>query len=271
MMPYPYLFSWLVVHCLLQAVDCIQLFTSESAPAGLSEPCLSALTADVACSRPVPRFRYGYFYSESTLNSSCTSECEKALGAYEAAIASSCADDTWEGYDDEGGAPLVYIPSLLRYQYSLTCLKESGRWCNVVTGSAATVDDPGDSPIRFTDIVANGTQADPCDMCFILSLRIQASVPFYDGPAILSQSLYQSKTSSCKVEGMPMTTSSLPFSVCVVPLFIPCLSTRTEQDHTDHPYRIQHQLRVLEAHTKSNLGMTVTAFQQPRVYQQLGC
>ena len=217
-MPSPYIFSWLLVHYLLQAVDAIQLFTPESAPAGLSEGCLSALTADVACSRPVPRFRYGYFYSESTLSSSCTPECEQALGTYETAIASSCADDTWEGYDDEGGAPISYIPSILRYQFSLTCLKEGGRWCNVVAGSAATVDDPGDSPIRFTDIVANGTRADSCDMCFILSLRLQASVPFYDGPAIQSQSVYQSKTSSCKVEGMPMTTSSLPFSVLVVVL-----------------------------------------------------
>lgn len=203
-------------------MDGIQLFTPEIAPAGLSESCLDALTADVASSRPVSRFRYGYYYSESTLNSSCTSECELALSAYETTIASSCADDTWEGYDDEDGEPLTYIPSLLRYQYSLTFLKESGRWCNVVPGSAATVDDPGESPIRFTDLVANGTRADPCDMCFILSLRIQLSVPFYDGPALRSQSIYESKTSACQIEGMPITTSPLPFSVLATPYLTLC-------------------------------------------------
>ena len=62
-------------------------------------------------------------------------------------------------------------------------------------------------------MVGNGTEADACDMCFIKSLRIQASVPYYDGPAIVSQSLYESKTSSCKVKDMPRTTSSLPVIV----------------------------------------------------------
>ncbi|KAI9642412.1 hypothetical protein NHQ30_009217 [Ciborinia camelliae] len=130
-------------HYLLQGVIASQLITPNAAPSGLSAPCLSALTAEVPCSRLVSRFRYGYFYSESTLASSCTSECATALGAYENSVASACASDTWEGYDDEGGAPLGYIPSLLRYQYSLTCLKESGRWCNIVAGAAASFGDPG--------------------------------------------------------------------------------------------------------------------------------
>lgn len=222
---------------LVRSTSASQFFTEDSAPPNLSKACVGALTADIPCSRLVPRFRYGFFYSESTLNATCIPECEEALGSYEAAVVSACERDTWEGYDDEGGAPLGYIPSILRYQYSLTCLRDRERWCNVVTGAAATVDDPGgedistyclhmtlkrltdsfspptDSPFRFTDIVANGTVADPCDMCFILSLRIQAGAPFYDGPAIASQSLYQSKTSSCKIQDVPLTTTSVPFSM----------------------------------------------------------
>lgn len=215
---------------LVRAVDPIQLFTETTAPKGLSAGCLTALTAEVPCSPLVPRFRYGYFYSASTLNSSCTQECDSALVSYESSVNSACKDDVWDGYDDEGGAPLGWIPSLLRYQYSLTCLQDSGRWCNVVTGAAAAIADPGgnrsqtfdlfsreanknnkiESPISFTDIVANGTDISPCDMCFVKGLRIQASVPYYDGPAIISQSIYESKTSSCSISGMPRTTSSLP-------------------------------------------------------------
>lgn len=237
-----WLFISLDILLSLRGSNATQLFSEETAPADISQACLSALTADVACSRAVPRFRYGYFYSESSLSASCTSECEDGLKAYETAVVSACADDTWEGYDDEGDAPVSYIPSLLRYQYSLTCLRDSGRWCNVVTGAAATVGDAGgesvfppcsfirsfskwscvdlgcscgntDSPFRFTDIVANGTALEACDMCFVLSLKIQAGAPFYDGPAISSQSLYESKTSSCKIDGMPITATSVPFPV----------------------------------------------------------
>ncbi|KAI1448974.1 carbohydrate-binding module family 50 protein [Annulohypoxylon stygium] len=202
---------------LVRAVDPIQLFTETTAPKGLSAGCLTALTAEVPCSPLVPRFRYGYFYSASTLNSSCTQECDSALVSYESSVNSACKDDVWDGYDDEGGAPLGWIPSLLRYQYSLTCLQDSGRWCNVVTGAAAAIADPGESPISFTDIVANGTDISPCDMCFVKGLRIQASVPYYDGPAIISQSIYESKTSSCSISGMPRTTSSLPATIVPLP------------------------------------------------------
>jgi LysM repeat protein len=47
----------------------------------------------------------------------------------------------------------------------------------------------------------------PCDLCFIESLKFQAESPFYDGS--LLSSIYTSKTSSCKVTGMPLTTSTL--------------------------------------------------------------
>jgi LysM repeat protein len=48
----------------------------------------------------------------------------------------------------------------------------------------------------------------PCDLCFIKALKFQAESPFY-GDSLLS-SIYTSKTSSCKVTGMPLTISTLP-------------------------------------------------------------
>ena len=128
---------------LWQPTEAIQFLTNVTAPSGLSAGCVDALTADISCTTLVPRFRYGFFYGESILNSSCTSTCESALDAYETSVVAACSEDTWEGYDDEGGAPLGLIPSLLLYQYSLTCLRDNGRWCNSVTGDAAMAADPG--------------------------------------------------------------------------------------------------------------------------------
>ena len=62
---------------------------------------------------------------------------------------------------------------------------------------------------------ANSTGAandtDPCDLCFIKNLQFQAGSPYYDGPLLAEQSVYQSKTSSCGISGYPLTTSDLSF------------------------------------------------------------
>ena len=128
---------------ILRPIVAVNFITESRAPDGLSSKCLAALTADVPCGSLVPRFRYGFFYDEATLEKSCTSECEAGLASWETSIVSSCSDDTWDGYDDEGDAPLGYIPSLLRFQYSMTCLRDKDRWCNVVSGALAYMDDPG--------------------------------------------------------------------------------------------------------------------------------
>lgn len=54
----------------------------------------------------------------------------------------------------------------------------------------------------------NITVTDPCNICLIMNLKFQAESPYYAGPDIYSSSLYQSKTSSCGVSGMPLTTTS---------------------------------------------------------------
>jgi hypothetical protein len=65
------------------------------------------------------------------------------------------------------------------------------------------------SSVNNTDTPEN---VDSCDLCLIKLLQFQAGSPYYNGPDLASQSLYQSKTSSCKVTGYPLTaTSTLSF------------------------------------------------------------
>lgn len=133
----------LLVGFIFDQTAATQFFTSSNAPAGLSAPCSAALTAELPCSRLVPRLLHGYYYSESILSQSCTSECDTALRSWEQSIVAACEADTWDGYDDAGDAPLAWIPAVLRYQYSLTCLRDNGRWCNVIAAGAALFEDPG--------------------------------------------------------------------------------------------------------------------------------
>ncbi|CAN9364447.1 unnamed protein product [Alternaria sp. RS040] len=72
--------------------------------------------------------------------------------------------------------------------------------------------DPGQSPMGWDTEPPSGVQASgPCDLCFIKNLQKQAGSPYYDGPQIRENSLYESKTSSCGVTGYPLSISSLPF------------------------------------------------------------
>ena len=120
----------------------VKIFSNATIPANLTTDCSSALLADIACSPVVASFRNGYYYPAATLNATCTSACEAALTSYELTIDSSCNNQVWQGYSDED-MPVLVIPNLLKYQYDLTCLQDSGRWCNVVAGSAAQAADPG--------------------------------------------------------------------------------------------------------------------------------
>ncbi|KAI1180782.1 hypothetical protein F4777DRAFT_596051 [Nemania sp. FL0916] len=197
----------------------IQIYTPEALPTDLSSGCAGALTTDVAaCPLFATKLRYGFFYPESTLLSVCTSECSSALQAYEKSVVSSCSNDTWLAYeDDEEQLPVAFIPNVLRYLYELTCIQDNGRFCNAVAGTNAAMADPGDGDSGWLGGVANGTSAPDCDLCFIKNLRMQAGSPYYDGPEVASQSIYESKTSSCGIAGMPRTTWAMPTTVSDLP------------------------------------------------------
>lgn len=128
-----------------QTVSAIQIYTPDTLPTDLSPSCADALTLDVAaCPLLATKLRYGFFYPESKLESTCTAECSTALQTYEQGVVSSCSNDTWLAYeDDEENLPVAFIPNVMRYLYELTCIQDDGRFCNVVAGMNAAMADPG--------------------------------------------------------------------------------------------------------------------------------
>ncbi|KAJ8123756.1 hypothetical protein ONZ43_g361 [Nemania bipapillata] len=185
--------SWfLAITLFAQLGSSIQLITADALPGDISDGCQTALLSDVGeCSLTATKFRYGYFYPESTLSSTCTADCASALVSFEKSVISACSNDTWDGYDDEG-MPVAYIPGVMRFLYDLACLKDGDRFCNVVAGTNAAMADPGDGESGWLSTVANGTDAvDECDLCFVKSLRLQAGSPYYNGP-VISQSSFAS-------------------------------------------------------------------------------
>ncbi|KAI0814080.1 hypothetical protein GGR55DRAFT_687075 [Xylaria sp. FL0064] len=191
-----------------------QLVTLDGLPSDLSDGCRTALLSDVSeCTLTATKFRYGYFYPENLLSKTCTADCASALASFEKTVISACSNDTWDGYDDEG-MPIAYIPGVMRFLYDLTCLQDGGRFCNVIAGANAAMADPGVGASNWVSIDTNNTQAtQECDLCFIKSLRLQAESQYYNGPIIRQSSIYESKTSSCSIRGMPFTTTALATSI----------------------------------------------------------
>lgn len=135
--------SWLaIVLTLINASTAFRAFTNTSiASTNLTVPCVGALSADIACSPAVAGLRLGEYYPEETLNRTCTADCGQALAQYASKVAAACDKQTWKGYEDTE-MPLAIIPDMLRYHYNLTCLTDSGRYCNVVAAKAAAALDP---------------------------------------------------------------------------------------------------------------------------------
>lgn len=130
--------------------NAFQALTTKNLESSLTLACKNALTADIACSPVVARFQKGSYYAESTLTETCTTACAAALDQYYTNVNSACGSQTWNGYEDTE-MPLLIIPDMMKYQYSLACLTDSGRFCNNVAAEAAYVLDPGSecSPERF--------------------------------------------------------------------------------------------------------------------------
>lgn len=56
--------------------------------------------------------------------------------------------------------------------------------------------------------IGGGLNVSACDLCFAKKLRAVAGSVYFDGPRLSSSSIYQSFTSSCKIDGYPFTTST---------------------------------------------------------------
>lgn len=50
-----------------------------------------------------------------------------------------------------------------------------------------------------------------CDPCLAARLRLRSGSPYFDGPVVASESIYQTLTSSCGITGKPATTSTIDY------------------------------------------------------------
>ena len=212
---------------LVHRSDAFQVFKNSTLPSNLTIACNNALLSELDCDPTVAILQDGYYYAKATLDSICTTTCTSALAMYESSVIQSCEGQTWSGYYNTTD-PVAMIPDIMQYQYSLACLMDSGRYCNVVAAQAATSADPQE-PLGmsglFLDIVLwglvdesgdgviGGGNVKACDLCFVKKLRAVAGSVYFDGPLLSSSSIYQSFTSSCKIGGYPFTTSTPGFEL----------------------------------------------------------
>lgn len=208
-------FGWFVPYLILAlfpySVPAGTFLEPNAAPVGISPACLTALTADTACREAVAALVPSEYYPLTQLQSICDPACVASLASYHNAVVSNCAQDTWE---DESGNnhPVAMFSELIRYSYDLACLTEGGRFCNNVAAAFAAAADP-DAAEHPGGVPAGGDfgdhdTSDPCDTCLLANLRFQAGSPYYDGPKLQSLSMYESRTSSCGVANMPLTTTT---------------------------------------------------------------
>jgi hypothetical protein len=141
MTPQSLLISLTSFSILFNPTHAIQLLSNATIPLNLTAGCSSALAADVDCSPVVTYLKAGSYYPQTTLNRTCTANCETALASWERKIVSSCSGETWSGYGDVP-MPLTVIPDLIRYEFNLSCITDSGRFCNNVAAQAAYAADP---------------------------------------------------------------------------------------------------------------------------------
>jgi hypothetical protein len=211
----------------LSATEGFSVFNEKNLPLNLSPTCRGALINDINCEQVITSFTATEFYSPAVLDKACTSSCSSSWASLRSSTASSCGNQTWDGLGSD--SPIALIPELMSFSYNVVCLKDAGRYCNnVIAANAAATDQtgmeethsinvlmanmlcvivslpPGVSPLAY----ANG-----CDLCAIKKLGLEAGSPYYNGPVLLDQSVYQSKTSSCSLSGYPLTTTSIYFEM----------------------------------------------------------
>lgn len=80
-----------------------------------------------------------------------------------------------------------------------------------VTGGSMSTNNTKSMSINGTSSKSTSNTTNSCDLCAIKNLQYQAGSPYFDGPLLAEQSVYESKTSSCSVTGYPLTTTALPF------------------------------------------------------------
>ncbi|KAI1172268.1 hypothetical protein F4777DRAFT_601740 [Nemania sp. FL0916] len=221
---------------------------NDSLPKTLTPSCSAAILADVACDPLVRDLRSDFFYPPKSLSRICTQNCSMALAEWTSSVKSQCGNQTVPGPFDLAVSTL-FIPGSLHYLFEFSCLQEAGRYCGPVAALAAARADPGVSPFNYVDDVsgdlARTDDCDECDACLVARLRLQAGSPYFDGPIVAEESLYQSITSSCGIVGKPATTTTLDyFTANPQPTAICCDGSTYNIQSSDDCYSISRTERV---------------------------
>ncbi|KAH9227041.1 carbohydrate-binding module family 50 protein, partial [Colletotrichum gloeosporioides 23] len=184
----------------------------DSLPEDLDAACSAALMADVACDPLVPALRHDFYYPPATLTRMCTDGCASALQSWESSVRSACGNDIVIPAEDDLDASPIVIPASRRYTYGFTCLKENDAFCGPVAALAAFFTNPGVSAFNYINVLPEGAvKPADCDPCLAARLRLRSGSPYFDGPVVASESIYQTLTSSCGITGKPATTSTIDY------------------------------------------------------------
>jgi hypothetical protein len=131
---------------LLQGVLAVKLYGNTTLPTDITTECSSALLADINCDVAVTYLYPEGYFSQDLLEKSCTDGCSQALATFETNVVKACASQTFGGEENwdltkNPVYPVAMIPNKLRFNYGLSCLKDSGRFCNLVAAEAAAETD----------------------------------------------------------------------------------------------------------------------------------
>lgn len=187
---------------LAAVTNCFVLFPASNAPNDYPNNCVDALSRNITeCSNAIPTLDPNGFYTESSLQRSCTSDCRSALQSWEQSIVDSCNGVTYTN-DYGNTVPVSSVATMINFNFNQTCLINDGEYCNIVLGN-------------LTKASVNGSSGQKdCNKCSLFKLRDTAKFQYGDGPLVYSKSLYQSYTSSCHFTGYPLTAkpTSVPIS-----------------------------------------------------------
>jgi hypothetical protein len=119
-----------------------QYITNSSLPiANPTDGCTAALMNNISCDPWVSRFRPGQYYDPKGLQAVCTSACQSAIQDYQSNLDQACSGSTYN-YSDTVYLPISAVGSFLLYNYQLTCLQDSGRFCNYLAYEKSFQIDP---------------------------------------------------------------------------------------------------------------------------------
>lgn len=228
-------------------VSATVMLYNDSLPSTLTPVCSDALLANVAACDPLVKdLRPDFFYPPESLSRICTSGCSSSLTAWKSSVWNSCGNQTVSG-DLEVEAAAVYIPGSLQYSFQMACLQDDGgRYCGPIAALAAAFSDPGISPFNYiSNITEQDQKPDDCDLCIAERLRLRAGSPYFDGPIVASQSMYESMTSSCNIMGRPIAQSTLDYSIATpTPMASTCEGSTYTVEPSEDCYAISRNQGV---------------------------